>query len=90
LKIENLEFENAPPWHTTITQVYAGMTKLWSAVTRHRFDSLAGLPARQSRVQRLGSTPHAREFNGDKSPAESGENSPHSKSLWRYRKPHKF
>ena len=31
--------------------------------------------------------PHAGLLDGDKSPAKSGENSPHSKSLWLRRQP---
>ena len=62
-------------------------TKTWSAVTRHRFGRLADLSAKQSRVQRLGEFLHASQFDGDKSPAQSGENSPHSKSSWLQRQP---
>jgi hypothetical protein len=53
--------------------------KLWSAVTCHRFGRLADLSASQSRVQRLGAFPRAYPLDGDKSAAESGENSSHSK-----------
>jgi hypothetical protein len=49
------------------------MRLFWSAVICHRFDRLAGLPARQSRVQRLAETPRARQCDGDKSPAESAD-----------------
>jgi hypothetical protein len=55
---------------------------IWSAVTCHRFVRLADLSARQGRVQRLGAIVRAFQFDGDKSPAKSGENSPHSKALW--------
>jgi hypothetical protein len=48
------------------------------AATGRRFYRLAGLPARQSRVQRLGKTPRPSPLDDDKSPAQSGENSPHS------------
>jgi len=41
---------------------------------------LADLSARQSRVQRLGEIPRAHLFDGDKSLAKSGEDSPHSKA----------
>jgi hypothetical protein len=41
----------------------------------------AGLRARQSLVQRLGKTPRPSPLDGDKSPAQSGENSPHSIAL---------
>jgi hypothetical protein len=43
---------------------------------------MAGLPAMQSRVQRLGGTPHLCPFDGDKSPAKSADKSAHSKALW--------
>jgi hypothetical protein len=62
-------------------------TKIWSAVTCHRFRRLAGLPARQSRVQRLGGTPCLGPFDGDKSPAQSADKSAHSKALWLRRQP---
>jgi len=65
----------------------ARTTKIWSAVTRHRFGRQADSSARQSRVERLEIFPRASQFGGDKSPAKSGENSPHSKSLWLGRKP---
>jgi hypothetical protein len=56
----------------------AWTAKFWSAATCRRFRRLADLSARQNRVQRFGSVPHAGPFDGDKSPAQSGENSPHS------------
>jgi hypothetical protein len=56
-------------------------------VTCHRFYCFAGLTAKQSRVQRIGGFPRAHPFDGDKSPAESGENSPHSKSAWLQHQP---
>jgi hypothetical protein len=40
------------------------------------------LPAKQSRVQRLGGTPPLCPFEGDKSPAKSADKSAHSKALW--------
>jgi hypothetical protein len=43
---------------------------------------LADSSAKQSRVERLGTFPRVSQFDGDKSPAQSGENSPYSKSLW--------
>jgi len=59
----------------------ARMAKIWNAVTCHRFaDSW------QSRAAFSGEENTAR-FDGDKSPAESGENSPHSTSLRLRRKP---
>jgi tetratricopeptide (TPR) repeat protein len=68
--------------------------KLWSAMICHRFQGLAGLPAKQCRVQRHGETRkclalpvgrqttigHARAFDGDKSPAKSADKSAHSKA----------
>ena len=79
-------------------KVRARTTKIWSAVTRHRFGRLADLSAKQSRVQRLGEFLRASQFDGDpssvailrrvdKSPAESGENSPHSILLGLRRQP---
>jgi hypothetical protein len=53
---------------------------MWSAVTCHRFDRLAGLPARKARVQRAVDNPTLALRGGDKSPAESGESRP-SKAL---------
>src|SRR4051812_48468749 len=44
----------------------------------HRFRCLADSSTKQSRVQRLGKISRTNAFNGDKSPAESGENSSHS------------
>jgi hypothetical protein len=50
-------------------------------VTRHRFPCRADLSVRQSRVQRLVEQSDVLlGFDGDKSPAESGENSPRSKA----------
>ena len=66
------------------------MPTIWSAVTCHRFGRRADLSARQSRVQRLGKYPCATAFDGDKSPAESGENSPHSTAPWLRRKSHQI
>jgi hypothetical protein len=79
-------------------RIRARTAKIWSAVTCHRCLRLADLSARQSRVQRLAANSRARPFDGDKSPAESGENSPHSiSSQWRrqpryanWRSNHKF
>ncbi len=63
------------------------MTEIWSALTCHRLPRRADLSAGQSSLQRLAKTtgrPPA--FDGDKSPAKSGENSPHSRSPgWRLR-----
>src|SRR5262252_7781959 len=60
--------------------LYLCFRVIWSAVTGRRFGCLADLSARQSRVQRL-ECPSAALVgsDGDKSPRESGENSPHSK-----------
>jgi hypothetical protein len=57
---------------------------LWSAETCRRFGRLADWSVKQSRVQRLGGE-SGRLFalDGDESPAESGENSPHSKAWQR-------
>ncbi len=53
---------------------------LWSAVTCHRFPRLADLSAKQSRFQRLGEYLRACLLDGDVSPAESGDKSPHSRT----------
>jgi hypothetical protein len=59
---------------------------LWSAATGRRFFRLADWPAKQRRAERReeASEPTARHriarpttFDGDESPAKSGENSPH-------------
>ena len=55
---------------------------LWSAVTCHRFARFADWSAKPGCVQRPGGSPHACLFDGDKSPAKSGDKSPHSRSLW--------
>ncbi len=60
----------------------AATTEIWSAVTCHRFRRLGDLSPKQGCVQRPGEKvrrPLA--FDGDKSPAKSGDKSPHSKSL---------
>ena len=63
---------------------------LWSAATCRRFVRLADLSAKQRRVERRGKTPERTvrsrivrltTFDGDKSPAESGDESPHSKGF---------
>ena len=48
---------------------------------RRLVTALADSSDKQSRVERL-ETFRARRFDGDKSPAKSGENSPYSKSVW--------
>src|SRR5688572_1068406 len=68
-------------FRTTLMKLRAWTVKIWTAVTRHRFGRLADSSARQSRVQRLGPFPCAPPFDGDKSPAQSGEHSPHSTAL---------
>ncbi len=47
--------------------------------TSHRFGRLAGLPARQSRVQRLAVSEAHEWFDGDQSPAKSDAKAAHSK-----------
>jgi hypothetical protein len=63
---------------------------LWSAVTRHRFFRLADLSAKQRRAERRAQSDKTTAgsriirlttFDGDKSPAESGDESPHSKGV---------
>ncbi len=56
--------------------------RLWSAVTRHRFIRFGDWSPKQGRVQRpmeLVGSPFT--FDGDKSPAESADQSAHSKAL---------
>jgi hypothetical protein len=73
--------------------VRAFLAKIWNAVTRHRFSRLADLSAKRGRGEQLGARPRLGLFDGDpssvaalrrvdKSPAESGENSPHSITPW--------
>jgi hypothetical protein len=62
-----------------MAKVRAFSIKIWSAVTCHRFRCWADWSAQQSRVQRLGGTPRRRTFDGDKSPAQSADQSAHSK-----------
>ena len=63
---------------------------LWSAATCRRFARLADLSAKQRRAERGAETPVPTAFpkimcltvfDGDKSPAESGDESPHSKGF---------
>jgi hypothetical protein len=74
---------NSKPQRTSKSQAptlrRAGRASVWRAVTCHRFYRLANLSARQARVQRAAdkSDAHCR-WDGDKSPAESGDKSPHS------------
>jgi len=72
-----------PEIRNTTMKLSAFPTRIWSAVTCRRFRCLAGLPAKQSRVQRLGGrTPHPCPLHGDQSPAKSADKSAHSKALW--------
>ena len=64
------------------TAACAATTEISSAVTCHRFRRFGDLSPKQGRVQRLGeNVGRALAFDGDKSPAKSGDKSPHSKSL---------
>ena len=55
--------------------------EIWSAVTCHRFGRLGDSLPKQGRVERPGRAPGSpRACDGDKSPAESGDKSPHSKA----------
>jgi len=54
--------------------------RIWSAVTCHRFGRLAGLPAKQSRVQRLAVSEAHGWFDGDQSPAKSDAKAAHFKA----------
>ena len=67
-----------------------GPAALWSAATSRRFVRLADLSAKQRRVERRGRPPEPTAysrilrlttFDGDKSPAESGDESPHSEGF---------
>jgi hypothetical protein len=51
---------------------------------------LADLSAKQSRVQRRAESPRSSQFDGDKSPAESGDESPHAKFLLSLREASSF
>jgi hypothetical protein len=58
-------------------------TRIWSAVTRHRFGHFGDLSPKQGRVQRLEKRFHATASSTATSRLrKSGENSPHSKKLW--------
>lgn len=67
---------------STTMRMRVRTTKLWSAVTCHRFRRLADKSAKQSRVQRLAEKLECLPvFDGDKSPAESADKSAHSKPV---------
>jgi hypothetical protein len=66
------------------------LVALWSATTCRRFIRLADLSARQRRAERRGGQPkpsicaktaRLTTLDGDESPAESGDESPHSKGF---------
>src|SRR5213594_2749970 len=67
---------------TTIMKRYALATRIWSAVTCHRFCRFGDLSPKQGRVQRSGRFGHVPAFDGDKSPAKSADKSAHSISQW--------
>ncbi len=67
---------------TTMMKRYALATRIWSAVTCHRFCRFGDLSPKQGRVQRSGRFGHLPAFDGDKSPAKSADKSAHSISLW--------
>ncbi len=54
---------------------------LWIAVTCHRFLRRSALADWQSRVQRFGKSVIRPDCDDDKSPAQSGEDSPYSKEM---------
>ena len=56
------------------------ISKLWSAVTCHRFSRLDDMSSKQSRVQRRDECGHVTFNDGDKSPAKSAAESAHSKA----------
>jgi len=67
---------------TTMLKLCALATRIWSAVTCHRFCRFGDLSPKQGRVQRSGRFGRLAAFDGDKSPAESADKSAHSISLW--------
>src|SRR5437867_7700326 len=60
-------------------KLYARPARIWSAVTCHRFYRFGDLSPKQGRVQRPGRDGRLLAFDGDKSPAESADESAHSK-----------
>src|SRR5213594_3231778 len=64
---------------TTMMKLYARPARIWSAVTCHRFYRFGDLSPKQGRVQRPGRDGRLLAFDGDKSPAESADESAHSK-----------
>src|SRR5437867_12302307 len=64
---------------TTMMKLCARPTRIWSAVTCHRFCRFGDLSPKQGRVQRPGKVGRLSTFDGDKSLAESADKSAHSK-----------
>src|SRR5436309_1847877 len=64
---------------TTMMKLCAQAARIWSAVTCHRFCCFGDLSPKQGRVQRPGRAGRLLAFDGDKSPAESADESAHSK-----------
>src|SRR6058998_2346685 len=59
----------------------AQATRIWSAVTCHRFCRFGDLSPKQGRLQRPGRVGRLPAFDGDKSPAKSADKSAHSKAI---------
>src|SRR5881397_4307093 len=66
-------------FRTTMMKLCAQAARIWSAVTCHRFCRFGDLSPKQGRVQRPGRAGRLLAFDGDKSPAESADESAHSK-----------
>ncbi len=68
---------------TTRMNVLARTTRIWRAVTWHRFHRFGDLSPKQSRVQRPGKTTgRSRAFDGDKSPARKRRELAALQSRW--------
>src|SRR6059036_1471565 len=65
----------------TMMQLCAKPARIWSAVTCHRFCCFGDLSPKQGRLQRPGRVGRLPAFDGDKSPAESADESAHSKVI---------
>src|SRR5437867_3942105 len=69
----------APPHCTTMMKLCARPARIWSAVTCQSFCRFGDLSPKQGRVQRPGRDGRLPAFDGDKSPAESADESAHSR-----------
>jgi len=76
-----LESNQGPVINTAIMKIRSRTTTIWNAVTGHRFGCFGDSSPKQGRVQRPGvqsRCPYA--FDGDRSPAQSADESAHSKT----------